>query len=321
MPLPLFEHPVSVAFVDDSQSFLESVAFSWSDSAPFVLYDSPQVAAEELLSQSRPTARTQLRDLPPPNLLADLRRIHHRLYSAQRFSEVAIAFIDYSMPEQDGLALCSLLRETPIQLVLFTGQADQQVAITAFNNGLIDYFLPKQGNALEQLATLIPKFTHRYFERRTAFFAEAIRLDPGSALHDASLGLLVRDIKREHGFTEHYYVSQPEGVLFARADGSVARLVLESEARMRAHLEAAVSGGAPVTLIEALRSGTVVPYFWRSGGYYGIESLDWKSFVHRAALFHGTTVYHWALIDPPNGLERASVRRYDDYDKRPRQRY
>ena len=316
MTLPLFEHPVSIAFVDDSQSFLESVAFTWSDSASFILFDSPHVAAEELLQQSG--SRMQPGSL---NLSADLRSIHHRLYDAQRFSEVAVAFIDYSMPEQDGLALCSLLRETPIQLVLFTGQADQQVAINAFNNGLIDYFLPKHSKALEELTTLIPKFTRRFFEKRTAFFADAIRLDGDSLLHDAALSLLVRDIKREHGFTEHYYVSQPEGVLFVRPDGSLARLVLETAARMQGHLDAAIAAGAPVSLVEALRSGSVVPYFWRSRGYYSIDSLDWKPFVHRANVFQGATSYLWALIDPPNGLERAAVRCYDDYDKTTQQRY
>jgi CheY-like chemotaxis protein len=305
MPLPLLEHPVSLAFVDDSQSFLESVAFMLTGHAQVVLFDSATHAAERLLRSG--TANPATLSPHEGGLLTDLRTIHHRALDPERFSETAVAFVDYSMPEQDGLSLCSLLRETPLQLVLFTGQADQKVAVEAFNNRLIDYFLPKHNDALAQLPDLIARFTRRYFEQQSDFLRRAIKLNPESILHDDSLDAFVTGLKRQHGFIEHYYLAEPEGLLLLKPDGKKWRLVIESEAGMHAQIETAIAYGAPVSLIEALRSGAVVPYFWRSGGMYNIECLEWKKYVHSARLHHGRTTYHWALIESPPDLNNLAV--------------
>ena len=48
------------------------------------------------------------------------------------------------MPGMDGLQALAELGDWPGSRVLLTGQADEQVAVRAFNRGLIDQFIPKQ---------------------------------------------------------------------------------------------------------------------------------------------------------------------------------
>ena len=44
----------------------------------------------------------------------------------------------------DGLKVLETLVDWPGSRILLTGQADEQIAVKAFNSGLIDQFVPKQ---------------------------------------------------------------------------------------------------------------------------------------------------------------------------------
>src|SRR3712207_5359437 len=48
------------------------------------------------------------------------------------------------MPQMDGLQVLGELAEWSGSRVLLTGQADEQVAVNAFNRGLIEQFIAKQ---------------------------------------------------------------------------------------------------------------------------------------------------------------------------------
>lgn len=55
----------------------------------------------------------------------------------------SVIVVDYSMPEISGLELIGQLKGLPIKKILLTGTADEDVAIDAFNKGLIDCFIHK----------------------------------------------------------------------------------------------------------------------------------------------------------------------------------
>ena len=66
--------------------------------------------------------------------------------------------LDTSMPTMDGLEALSELVEWPGSRVLLTGQADEQIAVRAFNRGLIDQFIPKQSPDIA--GTLVAAVNH-----------------------------------------------------------------------------------------------------------------------------------------------------------------
>jgi len=59
--------------------------------------------------------------------------------------------IDYDMPGINGLTVCEKIKDSRIKKILLTGVADEQVAINAFNRGLIDYFIRKHDPDSPQL--------------------------------------------------------------------------------------------------------------------------------------------------------------------------
>ncbi|QJW85133.1 response regulator [Ramlibacter terrae] len=62
----------------------------------------------------------------------------------ERYALSRVCVVDFSMPGMDGLQALAELGDWPGSRVLLTGQADEQVAVRAFNRGLIDQFIPKQ---------------------------------------------------------------------------------------------------------------------------------------------------------------------------------
>ena len=62
----------------------------------------------------------------------------------ERYALSQVCVVDYSMPAMDGLQALGELGDWPGARVLLTGQADEQVAVRAFNGGLIDQFIAKQ---------------------------------------------------------------------------------------------------------------------------------------------------------------------------------
>ncbi|HEY4373817.1 MAG TPA: response regulator [Burkholderiales bacterium] len=319
MNIALMSWPARVACIDDSPGFLQSIASRITSMGPNYtcdLFDEGRTAIEVLL-ESIPEnngGRTPevFRDFDAAQgnfdlKLDDLHRISQKL---DRFMTPAIVLVDYSMPDMDGLAVCAALRERAAQLILFTGQADESVGLAAFNDGLIDYFLPKGPDAGKMLPKVLERSMRKYFQGQCKFAADLIRMNPGSVLNDSALEVLIEKVKAQGGFTEHYYVSNPEGFLLVRADGTASRLIIETDHSMRAHEEAAMDNGAPQSLIESLRQRRCVPYFWKSGGLYTIASLDWKSYTLPAEMYTGGETFYWALTENLGKLDPTVIASY-----------
>ncbi|HEX4325825.1 MAG TPA: response regulator [Burkholderiales bacterium] len=319
MNMTLMSWPARIACIDDSTNFLQSIASRITSMGPNYtcdLFDEGRTAIEVLLETipenngGRTSEVFRDFDAARGNFDVKLDDLHRISQSIERFMTPAIVLVDYSMPDIDGLAVCAALREKAAQLILFTGQADESVGLAAFNDGLIDYFLPKGPDAGKMLPKVLERSMRKYFQGQCKFAADLIRMNPGSVLNDSALEVLIDRVKGEGGFTEHYYVSNPEGFLLVRADGSAGRLIIETDESMRAHEEAAVDNGAPHSLIESLRRRLCVPYFWKSGGLYTVASLDWKAYTLPATMYTGGETFYWALTDNLGNLDPTLIASY-----------
>ncbi|MGE5153110.1 MAG: response regulator, partial [Bdellovibrio bacteriovorus] len=148
-----FYHPTRVVFVDDDLAFLNLLPLRLGGLVPYLRFDSPR----ELLSEfaaGRLRGRLDLNcwDVYPGEAGQDLAEqlvgfdksiIAMRVFNRARFGLVSVLVADYQMPEMTGLDLFRALTHLPCKRVLLTGQADEAVAVQAFNEGLIDLYLPK----------------------------------------------------------------------------------------------------------------------------------------------------------------------------------
>src|SRR5262249_9946622 len=146
--------PTTVGFVDDNLKFLKKRLFSLDEKqlVPELINDSlkaSQFLQEqpekglilELLSETE----SENRSTPYTNIDGPLAAVHQKIYDPNRFSEISVVVIDYAMPGLNGLQICTQLRtnNSRFKILMLTGEADEKLAVEAFNTRLIDKFMRK----------------------------------------------------------------------------------------------------------------------------------------------------------------------------------
>ena len=102
-----------------------------------------------------------------------------------RYRLAKTCVVDFAMPGTDGLKVLNTLLDWPGSRILLTGQADEQIAIQAFNGGLIDQFIAKQmPDIAGRLVTALSKLAHAAHPRLNTMWRAV--LQPDAAVPAAS---------------------------------------------------------------------------------------------------------------------------------------
>jgi CheY-like chemotaxis protein len=172
MYLPVYAHPTTTVLVDDSDSFLRSLSFQLDPMlANKTFHDTTE--ALHWLRNSAPESAVPLhvnfdmQNLPADqcNVALDLERIYRIAEQRQRFATPSVLVVDYSMPQMNGLEFCAAVAHLPCKKILFTGAADEKIAVSAFNRGLIDRYIKKSDDhALDILEMEVAALQESYFD-------------------------------------------------------------------------------------------------------------------------------------------------------------
>ena len=319
MPLPIYHHPSLTVLIDDSSSFLKSLSFQLDPSLASKAFDDTHTAIDwlrlhgdggsqgERLHASYDTYPSSRQEC---SVAIDIDDIHRISFQPSRFMTPSVLVVDYAMPQMNGVQLCEALRHLPCKKILFTGVADEKVAVDAFNRGLIDRYIKKSDDdALDRLEADIVALQREYFACRSDPLRDILKLHQYSFVGDQAFETLVESLMRQHGFIEHYLYSSPSGILMYDSDGKAQLMVVETEAGMQAHYEVACDNDAPDSLLAALRERCIVPWFREGDGMYSKDfAVRWYTHSAPSRVCHGAQTFYWALfpITPAELKEAAS---------------
>lgn len=258
--------PTTTVFVDDDASFLEGISVSMPDDFAFRVFERPRAAIEHI-EQSNNSVPLPVRCLPVPDTEApfgqvtlDLSPITDTLYSEQRFSEVAVAVIDYDMPGINGLELCRRLAHLPIKKVLLTGKADETTAIKAFNAGLINHFISKgAANIVDELQQTILELQQAYFRTVSAPIAPALS-KVANFLSDEAFATYFSGQMAARGWVEFYLDPIARGLLCITAEGKSSLLLVAHRNQLASMAADALSRQrATAAVTQLIAGGEVIP--------------------------------------------------------------
>src|SRR3569832_377458 len=260
MSFPLFHRPGTIVFLDDDPDYLEMLALVLPRQWHVKLFLRPHECINYLQQEppfweadawTQQQLVEQWRGGKPliPQILG-----YWSKYT-ERYALTRVCVFDYSMPAMDGLSALGELVDWPGSRVLLTGQADEQVAVRAFNRGLIDQFIAKQTpdisrRLIESVEHLLstPNARHSQIWRATR-----------SPEHNALLRIpsVSRELAAFAGkrWVEHIAIGDPFGVLGMDARGSVSWLQLEMRAGLRAAAELAEIAGVAAASLADFRAG------------------------------------------------------------------
>jgi CheY-like chemotaxis protein len=308
MPLPIYHHPSLTVLIDDSDTFLRSLSFQLDPNLASIAFHDTRSALEWLHQQCgqlpehgralSATFDTYQSSAERCNVALDIDQIHRISFQRQRFMTPSVLVVDYSMPQMNGVELCQALQHLPCKKILFTGAADEKVAVDAFNRGLIDRYIKKSDdNALDRLEIEIQALQAEYFAARSDPLRELLTLHNYSFVGDPAFCALMRDILARYGIVEHYLFPSPAGVLLYDSEGKAQLMVVETEASMDSHYEMACDNDAPQSLLDALQERRVIPYFREGDGMYSEAfSSGWHRYIEPAQVCRGQQDYYWAVF-------------------------
>lgn len=260
MSFPLFRRPGSVVFLDDDPAYLEMLAVILPARWPVTLFLRPQAC----LAQLQPEAERWEADTWRQQRMIERWRdgsalipqiLRYWTGHEERHALTRVCVVDYAMPGMNGLQALQALADWSGARVLLTGQADEQRAVDAFNQGLIDQYIPKQApDIARRLVDTVQKLLDTPHPRHAQIWHATITPAQHALLRQPAVQNELSRLMRAH-WVEHLVLGEPFGVLGTDAEGRVSWLQLEPEAGLAELAELAASQGLAADTLAELRAG------------------------------------------------------------------
>ncbi|MDB5743936.1 MAG: response regulator receiver protein [Polaromonas sp.] len=173
-----------------------------------------------------------------------------------RFALTQVAVVDYAMPAMSGIRVLGELTRWSGARILLTGRADEQLAVSAFNRGLINQFIPKQSPDIRlRLTTAIDSLRDRPDAHHQHIWHGTLSPAQHALLEDPLIAQALETIAAKAGWIEHVVIGMPFGVLALDAQGAVGWLQLELAENLHELAEIALSQGWDPSTVQEIRLG------------------------------------------------------------------
>jgi CheY-like chemotaxis protein len=263
MTLALFHFPGLTAVLDDDVAYLDSLGLAVGATRPLALYASQQRCIERILAEQSEWAWLwrqrhawieYWRSGRPlvPKVLSDT------IATPLRFDLVKLLLVDYSMPGKNGLQVLKELEQCVNEGVLLTGQADEHIAVEAFNAHLIAQYIPKQSTKIgPRIAAAIDQSLHRVDVKSFDSWRYIFSHEQLSLLNRPEVSAPLYALLNQR-WVEYLVFSEPFGVLGFDAQGRAGWLQLETADSLKETAEMAVAQQIPTPLVEQMLRGEIL---------------------------------------------------------------
>ena len=262
MSFPLYRRPGGVIFLDDDPDYLDMLGevmppvwfvrlFLRPIACIDLLQEDARLREKDAWAQQEIINRWRDGALLIPQILQ-----YWRADAAARFALVQVAVVDYAMPAMSGLRMLGELPDWPGARILLTGRADEQLAVSAFNRGLINQFVPKQSPDIRlRLTSAIDDLRHQPDQRHQQIWRATLSPDQQALLDDPLISQALENLAQAQGWLEHLVVGKPFGMLALSAQGDASWLQLEPAANLEELAEIAQSQGWEAQTVLDIRNG------------------------------------------------------------------
>ncbi len=262
MSFALYRRPAGVVFLDDDPDYIEMLADVMPADWYVRLFLRPVECIAQLMQEPtfweadawrQQEIVNRWRDGTPliPQILQ-----YWREDGTLRFGLTQVCVVDYSMPAMSGLRVLSELTGWAGSRILLTGRADEQLAVSAFNRGLIDQFVPKQSPELRmRLTDAISSLLRAPNARHEQIWRATLTREQHALLCMPAISDTLEYLLLKHGWIEHVVIGAPFGILALDSHGRVNWLQLEPADKLQELAEIAESQGWDAATVQDVRSG------------------------------------------------------------------
>lgn len=232
--IPVLYWPAAIAFIDDEEDFLETVKALFLRHKTYV-FSEPKQGIHFLNENTVNVSMAKEFDCNEEDEAKDyltfltVRSLHHKLYKAERFEEIALLIIDFKMPQGDGLFFIDKLTNERLKKLLLTGVANNEQALEAFNCGKINRYVKKME---DDSALRLKKYAQ---ELQASYFCDASRFllddlpELSALLHEPNLIKFFNEFIKSNKIKEFYLLEESGSFLMVGYDGRLSILCLQSK--------------------------------------------------------------------------------------------
>jgi CheY-like chemotaxis protein len=313
--------PTTVIFVDDDRGVLKVTnSFLNDDVANYDFFTDPYKALD-LINRSIST------DFITSNLSSSEARIYEMyktMYNAKRHEEVSTVIVDFQMPAMNGLEFCEKIKNPYIRKILYTGIADEDLAVQAFNKGLIHSYIKKQDpNKSKVINDFIQTSQVAYFRTLTdvlvgSVFKEINSTNPEeTAFYDPIYIKYFDELVKKHSIGEYYINEVVGGFICLSRKGELSTLYAftaetleDNQINTHATLRELIyledpTYAALIKDIEENRKTMCFPFYGES--LIDIDVHNWKNHIHSLDLIEGNQPYYVAYVSHPGLVKNLNL--------------
>ncbi len=240
-------------------------------------------------------------DEHPEQIKFKIPQVQKKQLDHHKTSEVAVAIVDYQMPNMNGIEVCKAIRQKfpMIKLIMLTGKADDTVAIEAHNHKHIDLFLRKDfNNGLDSLLTVLDETLLDYFrEQSSVLNISLLNNQEGypQYLNDPAFGAFFFNLVKVKNIKEFYMINSLGDYLMLDEQGHKVYLMTRTEKQLHFFYEIAHFSDNNDIAVQ-IKERECAPFFGDIP-LTEIQTEEWKKALQPLEVIPGTQSYYYAIIE------------------------
>ena len=288
--LPFLYHPTTILFVGNDQKFQTSISTLLSE-FNFIFEEKP-VSALEILKESRTKEGFFARCFHHPEevryenfiISVNVPEIHKEIYDTSRFDSVSTVIVDYATSGSNGI---ELFKDMSVKKILLIDENDEDIAVDALNQGIIDSYIKKQ-QSVSIIKNTIKKLQEAYFQDLStpigAIFCLEDRLN--SIFYCRQFKNYFNSIKERYSIVEFYLLEKSgASLLCLDANGNHGVLTVYSREDLHTILESQEATSATPQIIDSLTKGSHTLFYRESAKSCLPPGHLWEDYLFKAEPF------------------------------------
>ncbi len=305
--------PTTALLIDDNSIFLDMIADQLQPNLTYKLYEQPKKALRFILDKKhRQSLELQhllykqldndcIENVSEIAFRFDVTELQKLVCNKQRHELISMILVDYDMAGMNGIEFCRQLENCPIKKILFTGKADSDLAVKAFNEGIIDRFLLKQSvNFIEEINQAIADMEMAYFSQYTKMILNNIEMIKRPYLSDPVIHNLLQQHLDQHKPVEYYLIDSKGSYLFLDQFNRPSFFLLNDDEDMDNYFQMANDNEANLSILSKLKAKTHIPLmnslnFEQLSHMFG-PIAQWENCLHPTVKVTGEKMYYYSYI-------------------------
>lgn len=304
--LSILSFPCTIVCVDDSEIYLKTLRRILGNKYPIKSFQKPLEALSFFNSYSSVISKflsldeitdheyNDTKNNLPVNF--NLNNIVNLSGYSERFNEVGVIIVDYNMPELKGDALCNYLIKHPFKKIMLTNKLDHENATKAFNDGIINYFLPKDTvNLSESLNQIVEKAMTDYFTNVTFGLNKYLKTKLLFPHNDPVFRDFFCKFLNEHGIVEYYLIDKYGSYKLIDKDANVTYFTLHTDNSLNFFTDIYSEDENFTELVNLINERKLIPGFMNNINLNQLANDKVYNYFYKPNIINGTMAYYWCI--------------------------